>query len=85
MPIYEFECRVCGQHEDFTLKIENRNDVQDCWKCGGPMHHIITPVAGRVYGPAYDRKHDTINRATAALVDIPYKELPKGLRTEIEE
>lgn len=85
MPLYEFHCKVCGHSEDFMLKMEDRNTEQDCWKCGGPMAHVITPVVGRVYGSAYDRKHDTVNRATAALVGVPYKELPEGLRTEIEE
>ena len=85
MPIYQFQCVGCGAAEDFMLKITERNKVIDCWKCAGAMRHVITPVAGRVYGAAYSRKHNIPDRVTADLTGIPYKELPKGLRTRLDK
>lgn len=49
MPIFDYECDVCGRTEDYLFTIEGRVDVVDC-RCGGKQHRKISKP-GWVWAP----------------------------------
>lgn len=43
MPIYDFECGVCGYINTLIRPIKERNDLVLCEKCGCVAHRIFLP------------------------------------------
>lgn len=81
MPTYGYQCDKCGWGGDLVARIAAR-DEQYCpaIACGHKLRRELSAPRGRVMGEEYNKKNDTINRATAALTGIPYKDLPSGLK-----
>ena len=83
MPIYTFTCSYCGHEQDVIRKIIDRDILEICWRCREACYRKVSAPLGRVYGAAYSRKHNIPDRVTADLTGIPYKELPRGLKTRL--
>jgi putative FmdB family regulatory protein len=43
MPLYEYECKVCGVRFERRQHITD-NPVKACPECGGEVHRLIHPV-----------------------------------------
>lgn len=58
MPLYEYECGVCGYREDQVRSIDNRHQGPGCSECNSDfapysgMKLVISPVRGFVKFPA---------------------------------
>ena len=42
MPIYDFQCNVCGESSEQFLKIEERHKAV-CPTCGGAVRQVLKP------------------------------------------
>lgn len=42
MPIYEYQCQACGEHEEVMQKISDPPKAT-CEKCGGALEKVISP------------------------------------------
>lgn len=49
MPIFEYQCNVCGQADDYLFTIEGRVDTVAC-RCGAEQHRKVSKP-GRVWAP----------------------------------
>ena len=75
MPLYDYKCRTCKKEEERNVSYERR-DIQTCNICGGVLTRRLSMPRIKV-GPTPDQ-------VTAEVLEIPEKELPPGLRTEIK-
>ena len=76
MPIYVYECAMCGTREEHMRKIEDRDKPILCR--GVEMKRVVTPVHGRVDTPADGSKpkhYGGPDQFTADAMGIPKKEL----------
>lgn len=63
MPVYEYECRKCGDHLEVTQKMSDPA-LAECGKCGGSLKKLITATSFVLKGsgwyatdyPSADRK-----------------------------
>lgn len=52
MPIYEAQCKRCGERKEYTTPIDSMYQTPVC--CGQPMEKVIfTAPKGYVDNPAY--------------------------------
>ncbi|HHS98596.1 MAG TPA: zinc ribbon domain-containing protein [Chloroflexi bacterium] len=61
MPLYAYECEVCG------VRFERRQSFSDepvrtCPECGGPVHRLVQPVGIIFKGPGF---YVTDNRSSS--------------------
>lgn len=64
MPIYEYQCEVCGHKFEIMQKFSD-DPIKTCVACSGPVHRVLSPPALVFKGSGWyvtdyarpDRKH----------------------------
>ena len=41
MPLYEYECKSCGKHEELSCSVADRNKHLTCPACGSDRHLVM--------------------------------------------
>ena len=85
MPTYTFKCTYCGHEHDVIRKVAEREAPEICPKCKDVCYRKLAAPRGRVLGPAYNKRHSVADHFTADVLGLPYKDLPAGLRTKIDD
>jgi putative FmdB family regulatory protein len=75
MPIYEFQCKKCGQKWELLISVEEYREDIRCEKCGGEMKRVYNTFA--IHGLGYDMGY-------RPGVDDPVKEIKHDLK-KLEE
>lgn len=44
MPIYEYECDICGHRFEVMQKFSDK-PLKKCTQCAGPVHKLLSPPA----------------------------------------
>ena len=52
MPIYEYECTSCGQHEEVIQKFSDK-PLTTCSKCSGKLQKLISQSAFHLKGSGW--------------------------------
>ncbi len=80
MPIYEYECQVCGHHFERMQRFSD-DPIQVCPDCAGPVRRLISPAGIIFKGSGW---YITDNRQLSNGGKATTKQLaaPKGAKTE---
>lgn len=82
MPIYEYECKACGERTEVLQKAKDR-PLEKCPRCGGAVAKIISPPAIQFKGNGwyvtdYARKSVADAGTPAEAKAGPKAEAPSG-------
>lgn len=73
MPLYEYECRVCGVRFE-RMQHFNDEPVRTCPECGGQVQRLIHPVGIVFKGPGF---YATDHRSSSSTGGAGRKSAPK--------
>jgi len=61
MPLYAYECKVCGVRFERRQRFSDE-PIRTCPECGGPVHRLVQPVGIIFKGPGF---YVTDNRSSS--------------------
>ena len=84
MPIYEWDCKICGAYIAPIVPLDERNLPRACPQCGYRMERRISAPYGKVIGRADGKiiSGGGPDRFTADVLGTKLKDLPAALRSD---